>query len=183
MESDVKIKEEEQRRALLRRYLQAKTTNCAQIPQHYQMKLQRQEHTEQAQLIHDSKTHTYFNYHQLLPDPKLKNVWLHSSANEFGHLAQGVRGHIKGTDTVHFIHKDQVLVDRRKDVTYRSFDCEMRPNKAEAHCIRLTMGNDRINPATDMLLVKCHFNSIISTKGAICMNLVVKDFYLNTPMA
>ncbi len=87
------------------------------------------------------------------------------------------------------MHTNQVPVDRRKDVTYRSFVCEMRPNETETHCIRLTMGGDRINypddcgtPTADMLQVKCRFNSIISTKGARCMILDIKDFYLNTPI-
>jgi hypothetical protein len=132
----------------------------------------------------------YIYYSQLLWDPKHKKVWSHSSANQFGCLAQGVRGRIKGADTIHFTHKDQVPVDRRKDITYGSFICEMRPNKTETHHTRHTMGGDRINypadcgtPTADMLLVKCHFNSIISTKGARYANLDIKDFYLITPVA
>ena len=34
-----------------------------------------------------------------------------------------------------------------------------------------------------MTLVKILFNSVILTKGAKCVMLDVKDFYLNTPMA
>ena len=55
--------------------------------------------------------------------------------------------------------------------------------------MRLTAGGDRINypedvgtPTVDMTLVKIFFNSVISTKGAKCVMLDVKDFYLNTPM-
>jgi hypothetical protein len=65
----------------------------------------------------------------------------------------------------------------------------MRPNKKETHRTRLTAGDDRINypedvgkPTADMTLVKIFFNSVISTKGARCIMLDVKDFYLNTPM-
>jgi hypothetical protein len=122
MESEVKIKEKEQTRALLRRYLQAKTTNRAQIPLRHLMQLQRKEHTEHAELIHGSKTDMYLNYHQLLWDPKHKKVCLHSSANEFGRLVQGVGGNIKGADDIHFIHKDQVPLHRRKGVTHGGFD-------------------------------------------------------------
>jgi hypothetical protein len=50
-------------------------------------------------------------------------------------------------------------------------------------------GGDKINypenvgtPTADMTLVKTMLNSIISTKGAKCVMLDVKDFYLNTPM-
>ncbi len=74
IESDMRIKEKEQRRALLHRYLQAKTTTRAQILQCHQTQSQWQEHTEQAQVIHgnDSKTNTYLNYHQLLWNPNTR---------------------------------------------------------------------------------------------------------------
>ena len=65
----------------------------------------------------------------------------------------------------------------------------MKPNKKETHCTRITAGRDRINypedigtPTADMTLVKTFFNSVILTKGAKCVMLDVKDFYLNTPM-
>jgi hypothetical protein len=76
-----------------------------------------------------------------------------------------------------------------KDVTYGSFSCDLKPNKAETHQTRLTGGGDRIKypedigtPTADMTLVKILLNSIISTKGAKCVMLDIKDFYLNTPM-
>jgi hypothetical protein len=37
-------------------------------------------------------------------------------------------------------------------------------------------------PTADMTLVKILLNSVISTKGAKCVILDLKDFYLNTPM-
>jgi hypothetical protein len=55
--------------------------------------------------------------------------------------------------------------------------------------MQLTAGGDRINypedvgtPTADMTFVKTLFISIISTDGAKCVMLDVKDFYLNTPM-
>jgi hypothetical protein len=54
---------------------------------------------------------------------------------------------------------------------------------------RLTAEGDRINhpddvgmPTADRTLLKCLANSIISTPGARCIILDMKDFYLNTPM-
>ena len=65
----------------------------------------------------------------------------------------------------------------------------MKPNKKKEHRTRITAGGDRINypedvgtPMADITLVKTLFNSVISTKGARCVMLDVKDFYLNTPM-
>ena len=122
--------------------------------------------------------------------PKHKVIWSKSSANEFGRLAQGLKdGRVKGTNTIKFIRKNQIPHDRRKDVTYGSFSCDMKPNKTEIHRTRLTAGGDRINypedvgtPTADMTLFKIHANSIISTPGARCIMVDIKDFYLNTPM-
>jgi hypothetical protein len=122
-------------------------------------------------------------------DPKHAKVWSESLANEFGRLAQGVGGRVKGTNTIFFIQKDQVPIDRRKDVMYGSFGCELKPNKEENHYTRLTAGGDRINypedvgtPTADMTLVKILLNSVISTKDTRCVTLDIKDFYLNTTM-
>jgi hypothetical protein len=123
-------------------------------------------------------------------NPKHKEIWKKSAANEFGRLAQGLKdGRVKGTNTISFITKNKIPHDRQKDVTYGSFSCDMKPNKTETHRIRLTAGGDRINypedvgtPTADMTLFKCHANSIISTPGARCIMIDIKDFYLYTPM-
>ena len=116
-------------------------------------------------------------------------IWMHSSANEFGRLAQGVGGRIQGTNTIFFIHKYQVPVDWLGDVMYAKFVVELKPNKAEVHRTRLTVGGDKVHypgdvgtPTADLILVKVHANSVISTPGAQYMTLDVKNFYLNTPM-
>ncbi len=92
-------------------------------------------------------------------------------------------------NTIHFIHKDKVPNERRKDVTYGSFSCDMKPNKEEQYCTRLTAGGDCINypdnvgtPTADMTLFKFLMNSIISTTGARCNMVDIMDFYLCTPM-
>ena len=97
-------------------------------------------------------------------------------------------GRVKGTNTIKFTTKDQIPHNRKKDITYGSFSCNMKPNKTETHQTRLTAGGDHINYpedvgtlAADMTLFKCHANSIILTPGARCI-MVDKNFYLNTPM-
>ena len=40
------------------------------------------------------------NYRQLINHPKLGEQWQTSSANEFGRLAQGIGGRVKGTNTI-----------------------------------------------------------------------------------
>ncbi len=96
---------------------------------------------------------------------------------------------MKPTNTIRFIRKEEVPFDRIKDVTYGSFNCDIKPNKEEINCTRLTMGSDRINylddcgtPTADMILFKILVNSIISTPNAKCVMMDIKDFYLQTPM-
>jgi hypothetical protein len=98
---------------------------------------------------------------------------MHLSANEFGQLAQGVGNRIKGTNTIFFVYKHQVPQDRFEDVTYAKFVCELKPNIAEVHRTRLTVGGDKGHspgdvgtPTADVTLVKMHVNSVISTQGA-----------------
>jgi hypothetical protein len=59
----------------------------------------------------------------------------------------------------------------------------------ETHRTKLTVSGDRVHypgnagtPTADMTLFKILLNSIISTKGARCVTIDIKDFYLNTPM-
>jgi hypothetical protein len=96
-----------------------------------QQTLQQQEQWGSVQLVHDTKTGTYLNYRQLILNPKLKHtkVWSQSAANEFGRLAQVVGQRVKGTNTIFFIRKYQVTKDRVKDVTYASFNKDLKPNK------------------------------------------------------
>lgn len=114
---------------------------------------------------------------------------MHSSANEFGRLAQGIGGCIQGTNTIFFVHKHQVPADRWKDITYAKFVCELKPNIQEMHRTQFTVGSDKVHypgddgtPTADLTLVKMHVNSVISTRGAPYMTLDIKTFYLNMPM-
>ncbi len=145
--------------------------------------------TEQAFEVFDDDRGKLLRYQQLITHPKYREAWMHSSANEFGRLAQGVGGQIQGTNTIFFIHKHQVPVDRWRDITYAKFVCELKPNKKEVHRIRLTIGGDKVHypgnvgmPTADLTLVKMHVNSIISTWGARYMTVHIKNFYLNMLM-
>ncbi len=137
----------------------------------------------------DAETGKILKYRQLLTNPKYKTVWSTSSANEFGRLAQGIGGRVKGTNTIFFVTKQQVPKDRMKDVTYVKFVCELKPNKEEVYQTRMAVGGDKVNypddvgtPTAELLLVKTHANSVISTPHARYMTLDLENFYLNTPM-
>ena len=95
---------------------------------------------------------------------------MHSLANEFGQLAQGVGGQIKGTNTIFFVHKHQVPQDRWRDITYAKFVCELKPNKAKVHRTRLTVGGDKVHypgnvgtPTADLTLVRCISTELFSS--------------------
>jgi hypothetical protein len=60
----------------------------------------------------DPDTGIAHEYHQLIADPKTRDVWLHSAVNAFGRLALGVKTHIKGTNTINFIRRSQVPMGR-----------------------------------------------------------------------
>ena len=60
-------------------------------------------------------------YRQLIQHPVIGEQWRYSSANEFGRLAQGIGGRVKGTNTVKFIPRQRVPDERTKDVIYGQF--------------------------------------------------------------
>jgi hypothetical protein len=64
------------------------------------MQIQQQKYSERAQLVCKNKMGQYLKYKQLIRDPKHKEMWSTSAANKFRHLAQGVGGRVKGTNTI-----------------------------------------------------------------------------------
>ena len=56
-----------------------------------------------ANSVLDQETGKLLEYRQLLKHERFKEVWNRSAADEFGRLAQGIGGRIKGTDTIRFI--------------------------------------------------------------------------------
>jgi hypothetical protein len=57
------------------------------------------------------ETGQLLKYRQLLRHPKFKEAWNISAANEFGRLAQGIKGRVKATDTNKFTRKNEVPTD------------------------------------------------------------------------
>jgi len=139
--------------------------------------------------ILNEDTGELMEYRHLIKHPKYSTIWKKAYGKELGRLAQGIPGTVQGTDTMVFITKHDIPVDRRRDVTYGRICAHFRPEKDDPHRIRLTVGGNRINfpgdcgtPTADMLTTKILLNSIISTQGARFMTIDIKDFYLTTPM-
>ena len=93
-----------------------------------------------ANTVTDPHTGKQLDYRQLInhPDYELRRTWQRSSANEFGRLAQGVGGRIDGTETIKFLHYQEMPTNRRP--TYAWFVCEIRPQKTEQERTRLNVG-------------------------------------------
>ena len=139
--------------------------------------------------VMDLESGKELKYRELLKHPKLGEIWNGSSSNEFDRLAQGKTGRVKGTDTIDFIHYDEIPQDQGKDVTYASFVCSIRPGKSEPNRVRAVAGGNNINfpddvgtPTAELLLIKILFNSVISTTGAKFMTIDIANFYFNTPL-
>ena len=127
-------------------------------------------------------------YRDLLADPTTRDVWLHSAANEFGRLAQGLPDNrVDTTNTIFFIPVNKV--PRNKRPTYARFVCSFRPQKLEPYRTRITVGGNLIDypgnlsmKVADMTTFKILVNSTLSTPGAKWLGLDVKNYYLGTPM-
>ena len=127
---------------------------------------------QSANAVTDPDTGKQLEYKQLIshPNSHLRQTWQHSSANEFGRLAQGVGGCIAGTETIKFIQYHEMPKNRQP--TYAHFVCEVRPQKTEKEQTRLTVGGNLIDypdPVTthrcDLVMFKMHINStLLQTK-------------------
>ena len=62
-------------------------------------------------------------YRQLMNHQTLGPAQRKSSSNEFGRLAQGVGGRVKGTDTIYVVKREEIHQDRMQDATYLCPSC------------------------------------------------------------
>jgi hypothetical protein len=64
-----------------------------------------------CEIFHD-ETGKRSKYPQLITLLKHHKIWMHSTANKFGWLAQGARGRIEDTNTIYFIYKHQAPINQ-----------------------------------------------------------------------
>ena len=90
-----------------------------------------------------------------------------------------------GTNTIFFVPKGKVTSVRK--VTYGITVAEIRPQKAETHRTRITVGGNLFNfpgdvttHAADLITDKLIFNSVLSNAKFMCAD--ISNFYLNNPM-
>jgi hypothetical protein len=63
-----------------------------------------------AYAVLDQETGESLEYRCLLNHTHFKEVWNRSTADEFGRLAQGIGGRIKGTNTMQFVNKKDIPI-------------------------------------------------------------------------
>jgi hypothetical protein len=75
------------------------------------------------------------------------------------------------------------------NITHEHVCVNFPPENADPNCTQLTVGSNLITfpgncgtPMFDMVTLKLHLNSVISTKGAWYCTIDFKDFYLVTPI-
>jgi hypothetical protein len=137
----------------------------------------------------DEETGDMLEYRHLIKLPKYQDTWSKPLGKEIGRLAQGQKGVVEGTNSIFFIPYEEVLGDRRKDITYAQICADYRPEKSVPNRIQITVGGNLVNypgdmgtRTADLLTVKLMLNSVISTPGAKFMSFDMSNFYLMAPM-
>ena len=88
----------------------------------------------------NSDTGVSLEYRHLVQGPD-KDIWVKALANDFGHLAQGVKDRMPtNNSTIFFIHPSKIPT--RNKVTYGRLVMEIRPLKEEKYRVRITIGGD-----------------------------------------
>ena len=107
-----------------------------------------QEYKHLASTVIDEETGRWLEYRHLIEHPKFQDDWLKSGANEFYRLFKGSKTkldgtqRIKGTHTLFWINKEQVLKNRT--ATYARVVVDKRPEKEEVNQTQITAGGDRL---------------------------------------
>ena len=145
---------------------------------------------EMIKAVLNEETGKLMEYSHIMKNPKYSQLYATSYSKDLGRLSKGIPGQAEGTNTIYFIDKADIPVERWKDVTYGRVVVDYRPEKSDPYQNQLTVGGNLIaysgdcgTPTADLLTVKLLLNSIISNLGEKFMTIDIKDFYLNTPMA
>ena len=121
-------------------------------------------------------------YRHLIPGPD-KDIWVKALANDFGRLAQGVKGRMPtGNSTIFFIHPSEI--PSHKKFTYGSLVVDIRPLKEEKYRVHIAVGGDKLDFCGDassvaafLATVKLLLNSVVSTKRVEFTTADIKDFF------
>ena len=72
-------------------------------------------------------------YWKLMKKLRYRNLYRNSYAKDIWRLAQGMLGLVEGTNTMFFIEKKYIPVNRCRDITYGRVVVEYRPEKRDPY--------------------------------------------------
>jgi hypothetical protein len=144
----------------------------------------------------DPTTDNMLEHCQLRCDPWYKTTWGTSYSNELGSLCQGIGSgkdpnskRVDSTNTFFCINYHDIPLHKRKEIYHTMVVCEVRPDKDDPDCTRITIGGNRIcypgdvgTNTASLELLKLLLNSVLLLKGAHCSSIDLKNFYLDMPM-
>ncbi len=96
---------------------------------------------------------------------------------------------VAGTNTFFLIDYHNIRCHQWKEICHTMVVCEVRPEKDDPDCTRITIGDNCIcfpgdvgTNTASLELVKLLLNSMLSCPGARFSSIDLKNFYHNTPM-
>jgi hypothetical protein len=81
----------------------------------------------------------------LFVNPKYKELWGKSHTKELWHLAQGMPGVSKGTNTIIFIRREDIPANRTRDVTYMRVCVNYHPEMEDPNRTQVTTGGNLLH--------------------------------------
>ena len=124
----------------------------------------------------DSATGEFLEHPQLRRDPRYKETWDKSYANELGRLCQGIgtgtkpgTKRIDGTNTFFPIKYEDIPTHKQKEICHTFVICEVRPEKDDPDRTRITIGGSKIcyefNPGfATSRLDRCPYRRVVPLK-------------------
>ena len=142
----------------------------------------------------DDETGKIMDLKSLLKHPKYIDTWTKAAADEYGRLFQGIgksddgsKQRIEGTNTCHWIKKEQVPNNKR--ATYVRTVVDVRPEKDNPNRVRMTAGGNILDyygetstETASIETAKILINSVLSTKNAKFMSIDISNFYIQTDL-
>ena len=105
--------------------------------------------TPTALSVLDPTTGEFLEHCQLQRDPRYKTKWDNSYTNELGRLCQGIRvgpkpgsKRVAGNNMFFIVDYNDILAHKKKQVCHTKVVCEVKPDKNDPDCTRITIGGN-----------------------------------------
>ncbi len=143
-------------------------------------------------MVPPTTAETITSYKRLMNDPETTEIWQTAYGKDFGEMAQGDnKTGQAGTNSVFIMTHGEINIAMKagQKLTYARVVVNYCPQKEDSNWIQITVGGNLITYkwdtstcTADLTTSKLLWNSILSTKGARCMCLDLKKFYLTAAL-